>query len=99
MKQILFGVREDGVYRDNYPIFIKKKNDTVQIGYVSLMNKIPEVTEEKKAKDIMKGARKSRIVISVIQKYFRKLTTMMFEEIQNYILTGNKTDKSGLIKR
>jgi len=99
MKKILFGLKEQVVYGYSYPIFIKKKvpgghSQNLQIGYATLMDNMPEVPEEHKSKDIMSGARQSRIVISIQQRYFRKLTPDMFEEIQNKILTGDKTDYS-----
>jgi len=93
--KLLFGMKEDGVYGDTYPIFIhnKKKGD-IQIGYISKMDRMPEVPDEKKKEDIMRGARKTNIVIGMHQRYFKKLTDFDFKQIKNKVLTGDKNNDS-----
>jgi len=87
--KLQFGLREEAVYGHAYSIYIDLKGVPVKIGSVTLIDKIPVPpdTEENIAKDMQKH----KIVFSMHKRYFRKLEFKQFQEMQNKILTGDKT--------
>ena len=93
MKKILFGLREEVVYGHSYPIFTNIKKKPVKIGYVSLIDNVPMPPGGEV--NLTPDMRKHKIVVSLQKRFFAKITPAMFEEIQNKILTGDKTDSSG----
>ena len=88
MKKLLFGLREEVIYGFSYPIFIKKKGQEIKIGHVSVINNVP--TPPDASEQALVDAKKHKIVFSMRQRYFRKLTPEMFTEIQNKIMTGDR---------
>lgn len=76
-------MEEQVVYGKSFPIYILKKGEDIKIGSIALIDKIPIHPDKK---NITPELHKHKIVFSMQQRYFRKLTPKMFEQIQNRIL-------------